>query len=77
DGLRQFQREPGFAVINNYVPTEATVVATSGRLLPVGNLDIGRPIANSRVYVLEDRRQLVPLGVAGELYIGGEGVARG
>ncbi|WP_122386926.1 non-ribosomal peptide synthetase [Pseudomonas syringae group genomosp. 7] len=77
DRLRQFHREPGFAVINNYGPTEATVVATSGRLLPDGNLDIGKPIANTRVYVLDDRRQLVPLGVAGELYIGGEGVARG
>ncbi|WP_057407755.1 non-ribosomal peptide synthetase [Pseudomonas amygdali] len=77
DRLRQFHRDPGFAVINNYGPTEATVVATSGRLLPDGSLDIGTPIANTRVYLLDDQQQLVPLGVAGELYIGGEGVARG
>ncbi|OUM08507.1 non-ribosomal peptide synthetase [Pseudomonas syringae] len=77
DRLRQFHRDPGFAVINNYGPTETTVVATSGRLLPDGNLDIGKPIANTRAYLLDDRQQLVPLGVAGELYIGGEGVARG
>ncbi|KTC01815.1 non-ribosomal peptide synthetase [Pseudomonas syringae] len=77
DRLRQFHREPGFAVINNYGPTEATVVATSGRLLPDGSLDIGKPIANTRVYLLDEQQQLVPLGVAGELYIGGEGVARG
>ncbi|EGH48995.1 amino acid adenylation, partial [Pseudomonas syringae pv. pisi str. 1704B] len=41
DRLRQFHRDPGFAVINNYGPTETTVVATSGRLLPDGSLDIG------------------------------------
>ncbi|CZT29110.1 amino acid adenylation [Pseudomonas cerasi] len=77
DRLRQFHREPGFAVINNYGPTETTVVATSGRLLPDGSLDIGKPIANTRVYLLDEHQQLVPTGVAGELYIGGEGVARG
>ncbi|WP_122695177.1 non-ribosomal peptide synthetase, partial [Pseudomonas viridiflava] len=68
---------PGFAVINNYGPTEATVVATSGRLLPDGSLDIGKPIANTRVYLLDERQQLVPLGVAGELYVAGDSVARG
>ncbi|KPW23100.1 Non-ribosomal peptide synthetase SyfB, partial [Pseudomonas cannabina pv. alisalensis] len=77
DRLRQFQRDPGFSVINNYGPTEATVVATSGPLLPNGSLDIGKPIANTRVYLLDEQQQLAPLGVAGELYIGGEGVARG
>ncbi|WP_122614321.1 non-ribosomal peptide synthetase, partial [Pseudomonas viridiflava] len=77
DRLRQFHRDPGFAVINNYGPTEATVVATSGRLLPHGSLDIGKPIANTRVYLLDERQQLVPLGVAGELYVAGDSVARG
>ncbi|WP_080378331.1 non-ribosomal peptide synthetase [Pseudomonas syringae] len=77
DRLRQFQRDPGFSVINNYGPTEATVVATSGPLLPNGSLDIGKPVANTRVYLLDEQQQLAPLGVAGELYIGGEGVARG
>ncbi|MDR2305913.1 MAG: amino acid adenylation domain-containing protein [Paucimonas sp.] len=77
DRLRQFNSDPGFVVVNNYGPTEATVVATSGLVLPGGALDIGRPIANTRIYLLDEARQLVPLGAVGELYVGGAGVARG
>ncbi|HCV37963.1 MAG TPA: non-ribosomal peptide synthetase, partial [Pseudomonas sp.] len=77
DRLRQFERDPGFALVNNYGPTEATVVATSGLLQAGGALHIGRPIGNIRAYVLDERRQPVPVGAVGELYIGGAGVARG
>ncbi|MCA5966415.1 non-ribosomal peptide synthetase [Pseudomonas sp. P129] len=77
DRLRQFDSDPGFAVINNYGPTETTVVATSGAVQPCGPLHIGGPIANTRVYVLDEQLQPVPVGVIGELYIGGAGVARG
>ena len=77
DRLRQFERDPGFAVINNYGPTETTVVATSGRVRVGGSLHIGAPIANTCNYVLDEQRQPVPVGVIGELYIGGAGVARG
>ena len=70
-----------FAVINNYGPTEATVVATFGRVPPVVHADgppsIGRPIANTQIYILDENLQQVPIGVPGELYIGGIGVARG
>ena len=77
DRLRQFTQERRFAVINNYGPTEATVVATSGRVRAGQALHIGRPVANARVYVLDAQRRPVPVGVAGELYVGGNGVARG
>jgi len=65
-------------VVNNYGPTETTVVATSGQLSEIDALvHIGRPIANTRLYLLDAYGQPVPLGAVGELYIGGVGVARG
>jgi amino acid adenylation domain-containing protein len=70
-----------FALFNNYGPTEATVVATFGHIPaiehPVDLPPIGRPIVNTEVYILDDHLQLVPIGSAGELYIGGVGLAKG
>ncbi|MGF6813136.1 amino acid adenylation domain-containing protein [Paraburkholderia sp. Clong3] len=65
-------------LINNYGPTEVTVVATSGRIFSDNVVPhIGRPIANTRVYLLDGDGAPVPFGAVGELHIGGAGVARG
>src|ERR1700686_2432558 len=70
-----------FKLVNNYGPTECTVVATSGFVLPDLGCNtlptIGRPIANTAIYILDENLQSVPVGTAGELHIGGAGVARG
>jgi amino acid adenylation domain-containing protein len=69
------------AVINGYGPTESTTFACCFRMIkgyrPGASIPIGRPIAGTTAYVLDERRQLVPAGAPGELYVGGEGVARG
>jgi amino acid adenylation domain-containing protein len=72
----------GGALFNMYGPTETTIWSTAWKVdraaLARGEpMSIGRPIANTTVYVLDAHRQLTPLGVPGELYIGGAGVARG
>ena len=82
DTLHHYPREGlPFALINNYGPTECTVVTTSGRVEPsavAGPLPpIGRPISNVRVHILDEQMQLVPVGDTGELYVGGAGLARG
>jgi len=68
-------------LVHVYGPTETVTFATWHRIETVAGdeptLPIGRPIANLKVAVLDRNRQPVPLGVAGELYIGGEGIARG
>ena len=66
------------SVWNMYGPTETTVWSTSCQLQDKqGPVMIGRPIANTPVYILDQHLQPVPLGVSGELYIGGAGVSRG
>ncbi len=75
------QTLPHCQLINGYGPTENTTF-TCCYPVPTGaslgqSIPIGRPIANTRVYILDGQHQPVPIGVVGELYTGGDGVARG
>ena len=63
---------------NMYGPTETTVWSTVQKVVSAsGSVPIGKPIANTQLYVLDAARELVPQGVIGELYIAGDGLARG
>ncbi|MEG4345120.1 amino acid adenylation domain-containing protein [Microcoleus sp. A003_D6] len=68
-------------LVNNYGPTEATVGATICELsladTKLKELPIGRPLGNVKTYILDGNRQPLPIGIPGELHIGGAGLARG
>ena len=72
---------PDVVVTNEYGPTETVVgcaiYRVAARDLPNGVIPIGRPIANTVMHLLDERRRPVPVGAVGEIYIGGHGVARG
>jgi acyl-CoA synthetase (AMP-forming)/AMP-acid ligase II len=70
----------GTELYNLYGPTEAAIDVTAWRCprdFVGGRVGIGRPIANTRIYLLDEQGEPVPLGAVGEIYIGGAGVARG
>ncbi|KRR25686.1 non-ribosomal peptide synthetase [Bradyrhizobium lablabi] len=78
DDIRQLR--PQCRILNHYGPTETTVGAVTHECETVdenGPIPIGLPLANLRAHVLDDAFNEVPIGVTGELYIGGAGVARG
>ncbi|WP_339483660.1 amino acid adenylation domain-containing protein, partial [Pseudomonas sp. RL_5y_Pfl2_73] len=72
---------PSLRLVHCYGPTETTTYATTLEVKAVAGdaecVPIGGPISNTQVYVLDARQQLAPLGVVGEMYIGGKGVAKG
>ncbi len=74
----QFHEVINAELHNQYGPTESTITATSTACDKPGKdvISIGRPIANAQVYVLDKSMQLLPIEVVGEIYIGGEGLAR-
>lgn len=73
---------PGIKLINGYGPTENSALSTTYEIPPrveenASSIPIGRPIATAKAYVLDRYLQPLPVGVAGELYVGGDGIARG
>jgi amino acid adenylation domain-containing protein len=64
-------------VWNMYGPTETTVWSTIHRIERAGSISIGKPVANTSIYILDANRKPVPAGCSGEIVIGGEGLARG
>lgn len=69
---------PKISIYNEYGPTETTVGSTVKRINEVGQqITIGSPVANTQVYILDSNRQVLPVGVPGEIFIGGAGVAIG
>ena len=77
---RHADRLPRAALYNEYGPTEATVWSTAYRALPMEpgrTVPIGRPIPGTQVYLLGPDGRPVPIGIPGEIFVGGEGLARG
>jgi amino acid adenylation domain-containing protein/non-ribosomal peptide synthase protein (TIGR01720 family) len=74
---RELAEVPGTTAYNFYGPTECTVDALAARICGAGRPVVGRPLLNLRAYVLDARLRPVPAGVAGELYLAGDQLARG
>jgi amino acid adenylation domain-containing protein len=78
---RVLERCPGLVITNGYGPTENTTFTTVHSVTRADDVEdplpIGRPIPNTRVYVLDQRHRMVPPGAIGELYAGGDGLGRG
>lgn len=77
DLLKEVRKIYGGSIFNMYGPTETTVWSTIQDVTNATSINIGKPIANTTIRILNRHKNLQPVGIAGELCIGGEGVARG
>ena len=75
--LIKMQENTDAKIYNMYGPTETTIWSTMKELTHEDLISIGKPIANTKCYILNKRHKLLPMGVKGELYIGGDGVSKG
>ncbi|MDH0288165.1 amino acid adenylation domain-containing protein [Pseudomonas sp. GD04087] len=73
----RFDKESGDALWNLYGPTETTIWSAAWKIDKGARALLGKPIANTQLYILDGELQPSPIGVAGELYIAGDGLARG
>jgi len=75
--LKYLKNESKFKIYNLYGPTETTVWSTLKDVTRLNKINIGAPIANTRVFIVDSYNRLQPIGIVGELYIEGDGLARG
>ncbi len=74
---RVYQEKPGVKLYDLYGPSEDTTYSTFTLRVPGGRATIGKPISNTRAYIISEQGKLLPPGTAGELLLGGAGLARG
>lgn len=68
---------PGVTVYNGYGPSETTIFSSTRDVTNLERVTIGRPIANTQIYILNKNKKLMPQGTIGEIYIAGDGVGKG
>ena len=77
DLLKKLKKSLKAKIINGYGPTETTVGVSFKELINDRRISVGRPIDNTKFYLLDKNLELLPIGIPGELYIGGASLARG
>ncbi len=75
--LKKLKQKTGARIFNGYGPTETTVYVTMSELTESKTIDIGKPLDNTQVYILDKEKNLLPIGIPGDLYIGGDCLSRG
>ena len=75
--LEQLKNLTNAKIYNMYGPTETTVWSSIKNLSAINTINIGKPIANTQMYILDKNLNILPIGVSGDLYIGGDGLSKG